>query len=117
MSIDETKKKSKLSMDEMVDSKDVGKTVKQDAVHKVGRSESMSLKTNYINENSTEKTATATTVKYPCKMTFYMTQEVYDAFNYIYARRLIEKKKIDKGALFCEAVQLLVENEEKYRKF
>lgn len=111
MSVEEVKKKAKLSVDQMYDNQDVGKTVKQDTVHKVGNSENISLKTNYKNENNVEKSATVTTVKYPCKMTFYMTQEVYDAFNYIYAKRLIEKKKIDKGALFCEMVQSFIENE------
>jgi hypothetical protein len=108
MSIDDIKKKSKLSLDEMLDNQSVGKTVKQDTVQQNSNNKSLLVKTDYRSDNSTEKSKT---IKYPCKMTFYMTQEIYDAFNHIYAQRLIEKKKVDKGALFCEMVQSFIENE------
>lgn len=105
MSLDDLKKKAKLSLDDMLDNKDVGKTVNV-AVHTVNKSE-LELKKDYKNENNAEKSHA---VKHPCKMTFYMTQEIFDAFNYIYARRLIKKKKVDKGSLFCEIVQFFIEN-------
>lgn len=48
---------------------------------------------------------------HPKKMTMYLTEELYKAFNDIYAQRMIEGRKTEKSELICEAVRLLVERE------
>ena len=106
MSLEKLKKKAKLSLDDMIDNKDVGKTVKNTVQQHSSYKNSL-VKTDYRSDNNAEKSKT---IKYPYKMTFYMTKEIYDAFNHIYAQRLIEKRKVDKGALFCEVIQFFVEN-------
>jgi len=51
--------------------------------------------------------------RYDRKVTWYLTEELYKAFNDIYARRMIEGRKTEKAALICEAIQLLVREEYK----
>ena len=48
---------------------------------------------------------------YGRKVTLYMTEDMYKAFNDIYAQRMIEGRKTEKSALICEAVELLKRNE------
>lgn len=45
------------------------------------------------------------------KVTLYLTPELHKAFNDIYAQRILQGRKTDKGALICEAVELLRKNE------
>lgn len=48
---------------------------------------------------------------YGRKMTLYLTEEMYKAFNDIYANRMLEGRKTEKSALICEAVELLRKHE------
>lgn len=117
MSIDELKegmKKSKLSLDEMLDNKNVGKTAKWQSDQQIEKpsikdGDKKRFRTDYRSLNKPDNQAGS---KYTKKMTFWMTEEVYDAFNELHAKRVIAKKKVDKGALFCEIVQWFIENEE-----
>lgn len=111
MSIDDIMKKSKLSLDQMHDTKDVGKTAsqhvdQQDKKTTIRELENRKFKTDYRTSNHSDKQSES---KYTKKMTFWMTEEVYDAFNEIHAKRTIAKKRVDKGALFCEMVQFFAE--------
>jgi hypothetical protein len=45
------------------------------------------------------------------KVTLYLTEEMYIAFNEIYARRILEGRKTDKSGLINEAVALLLKSE------
>lgn len=110
MSIDDLKKKSKLSLDEMHDTKDVGKLEIQKSDQQISKSnerkdENKKLKIDYRSKKQEDKQFTK-------KMTFWMTEEIYDVFNEIYHKRMLAKKKVDKASLICEAIQLLNENEE-----
>ena len=62
---------------------------------------------SYFNNQMIEKNKTA----YCRKMTLYLTEEMYKAFNDIYAKRMLEGKKTEKSALICEAVELLRKHE------
>lgn len=46
------------------------------------------------------------------KMTFNLTQEIYKAFNDLYANRMHQGKKTEKSELICEAIQWLIKMEE-----
>jgi hypothetical protein len=45
------------------------------------------------------------------KTTVYMTEEEETLLNELFIKRLREKKKTDKSALFCEGIKLLFEAE------
>jgi len=49
--------------------------------------------------------------QYNRKVTLYLTEEMYKAFNDIYAQRILQGRKTDKTVLICEAIQLLHEQE------
>ena len=89
--IDEIKKKAKLSMDEMYSS-----TSESKSVH---------------NAVSTAKQPE----KEMCnkKMTLYLSERLFKAFNNIYAKRMLEDRKTDKSELICEAIELLIQKENK----
>lgn len=91
--IDDLKKKTKISMDEMysctAESKSVS-TTSNTAVHTVIQQKEES---------------------YSKKVTLYLKPRLYKAFNDIYAKRMIEDRKTDKSALICEAIELLIEKE------
>lgn len=48
------------------------------------------------------------------KMTFNLTEDVYKAFNDLYAKRMLQGRKTEKSAMICEAIQWLIkiENEQ-----
>ncbi len=45
------------------------------------------------------------------KTTVYMTEEEETLLNELFIKRLRERKKTDKSALFCEGIKLLFEKE------
>lgn len=45
------------------------------------------------------------------KTTVYMTEEEETLLNELFIKRLREKRKTDKSALFCEGIKLLFEKE------
>jgi len=45
------------------------------------------------------------------KTTVYMTEEEETFLNELFIKRLRERKKTDKSALFCEGIKLLFEKE------
>ena len=47
-----------------------------------------------------------------CKMTFNLTEDIYKAFNDLYAKRMLQGRKTEKSELICEAVQWLIKMEE-----
>jgi hypothetical protein len=62
---------------------------------------------SFFNNQMIEKNKTV----YGRKMTLYLTEEMYKAFNDIYAKRMLEGRKTEKSALICEAVELLRKHE------
>lgn len=51
------------------------------------------------------------TIPKKAKTTVYMTEEEETKLNELFIKRLREKRKTDKSALFCEGIQLLFEKE------
>jgi hypothetical protein len=47
-----------------------------------------------------------------CKMTFNLTEDIYKAFNDLYAKRMLQGRKTEKSELICEAIQWLIKMEE-----
>lgn len=47
-----------------------------------------------------------------CKMTFNLTEDIYKAFNDLYAKRMLKGRKTEKSELICEAIQWLIKMEE-----
>jgi hypothetical protein len=47
-----------------------------------------------------------------CKMTFNLSEELYKAFNDLYAMRILQGKKTEKSEMLCEAIKLLLKAEE-----
>lgn len=45
------------------------------------------------------------------KMTFNLSEDIYKAFNHLYAQRMIEGRKTEKSELICEAITWLIEME------
>lgn len=45
------------------------------------------------------------------KVTYYLTEEMYKAFNDVYAKRMLEGRTTDKSTLISEAVELLYRGE------
>ena len=46
-----------------------------------------------------------------CKMTFNLTEDIYKAFNDLYAQRMLKGRKTEKSELICEAIQWLIKME------
>lgn len=46
------------------------------------------------------------------KMTFMLTEDIYKAFNDLYAHRMLQGRKTDKSDMICEAIQWLIKMEE-----
>lgn len=46
------------------------------------------------------------------KMTFMLTEDIYKAFNDLYARRMLQGRKTEKSDLICEAVEWLIKMED-----
>ena len=46
------------------------------------------------------------------KMTFNLTEDIYKAFNDLYANRMIQGRKTEKSEMICEAIQWLIKMED-----
>lgn len=46
------------------------------------------------------------------KMTFNLTEDIYKAFNDLYANRMLQGRKTEKSDMICEAIQWLIKMEE-----
>ncbi|WP_042279758.1 hypothetical protein [Candidatus Protochlamydia sp. R18] len=58
-------------------------------------------------------TAKQQTQKSPTyKMTFNLTEDIYKAFNDLYATRMLKGRKTEKSEMICEAIQWLIKMEE-----
>jgi hypothetical protein len=49
------------------------------------------------------------------KMTFNLSEDIYKAFNDLYANRMIEGRKTEKSELICEAIQWLIKMEQQQK--
>lgn len=47
-----------------------------------------------------------------CKMTFTLTEDIYTAFNDLYANRMLQGRKTEKSDMICEAIQWLIKMED-----
>ena len=50
------------------------------------------------------------------KMTFNLTEDIYKAFNDLYANRMIQGRKTEKSEMICEAIQWLIKMEDEQTK-
>ena len=46
------------------------------------------------------------------KMTFNLNEDIYKAFNDLYANRMLQGRKTEKSEMICEAIQWLIKMEE-----
>lgn len=46
-----------------------------------------------------------------CKMTFNLREDIYKAFNDLYAHRILQGRTTEKSEMICEAIQLLIDME------
>lgn len=126
--IDSIKRKTKLALDEMHDNQNVNPE-KQIAgnpeIQKTTQPENQQKNKpfqlenqNFLEKNETtnqsavfpfQKQQTQKTPTY--KMTFNLTEEMYKAFNALYANRIIQGRKTDKSDLISEAIQWLIKME------
>lgn len=134
--IEDLKKKSKTQLDEMYDIKPNGKP----STHLPNKTEkhlsskldnhpntrlsifpSNQENTHPANQlpNKPKKKLSSKTVDQsneklrPCKMTFNLSEELYKAFNDLYAIRILQGKKTEKSKMLCEAIKLLLKAEVK----
>lgn len=135
--IDNIKKKSKISLEEMFDNQQVVKTEIQENgnpeirenvktelskngnpdVREYGNTEKQEYrkKIDKMERNETYHFPSLkngkTKEKMDCKLTFNVNEDTFKAFNEVYAKRILEGKKTDKSVLICEAIKLLFERE------
>lgn len=65
-----------------------------------------------IRQNSIFPTSKQQTQKVPTyKMTFNLTEDIYKAFNDLYANRMLKGCKTEKSEMICEAIQWLIKME------
>lgn len=86
-------------------------TVKQQNVQDYSKTVVQSGVNDFDNQIQENKTS------YNRKMTLYLTEEMYKAFNDIYARRIIDGRKTQKSELICEAIALLCKEDVKFNNF
>jgi hypothetical protein len=127
MSVNEVKEKSgiedmkekirkKLTLDDMGPVHTAVHTAIQPAVnsdlqHQI--KENITHPANHTAVHPTVNTAINNKPQYNRKVTLYLTEEMYKAFNDIYAQRMLDNRKTDKSVLICEAIKLLYEKETK----
>jgi len=144
--INELKRKTKMSLDELYEGKTVGKTVKQkesnperkeetqpDSQNKISQSsQEISHPTNQLDrqmENNLDvrqESHSAPSVYLNAKpqmqkmqtykMTFNLTEDVYKAFNDLYAQRMLQGRKTDKSDMICEAIHWLIQMDNEQRQ-
>lgn len=69
-----------------------------------------------IRQNSIFPTSKQQTQKIPTyKMTFNLTEDIYKAFNDLYANRMLQGRKTEKSEMICEAIQWLIKMEDEQR--
>ena len=126
--INEIKKKAKLSIEEMYDNQAVGKLDNQKE-NNPDNQETNHPDGKQINHTTNKQdvgvvvksaaifaTAKQQTKKIPVyKMTFNLTEDVYKAFNDLYANRMLQGRKTEKSEMICEAIQWLVKMEEEQK--
>lgn len=70
-----------------------------------------------IRQNSIFPTSKQQTQKIPTyKMTFNLTEDIYKAFNDLYANRMLQGRKTEKSEMICEAIQWLIKMEDEQRE-
>ncbi|CDZ81847.1 hypothetical protein BN1013_02383 [Candidatus Rubidus massiliensis] len=70
-----------------------------------------------IRQNSMFPTSKQQTQKIPTyKMTFNLTEDIYKAFNDLYANRMLQGRKTEKSEMICEAIQWLIKMEDEQRE-
>lgn len=109
MSIDELKKRAKLSLDEMVDNQSVGNPEIRTDVRKNEKVEDK--KKNIKEYNFPSHTDGMTKRNMNFKMTFNVNEDTFLAFNEIYAKRMLEGNKTEKSVMICEAIKMYYEYE------
>ena len=66
-----------------------------------------------IRQSSPFPTSKQQTQKIPTyKMTFNLTEDIYKAFNDLYANRMLQGRKTEKSEMICEAIQWLIKMED-----
>jgi len=70
-----------------------------------------------IRQNSIFPTSKQQSQKIPTyKMTFNLTEDIYKAFNDLYANRMLQGRKTEKSEMICEAIQWLIKMEDEQRE-
>lgn len=70
-----------------------------------------------IRQNSIFPASKQQTQKIPTyKMTFNLTEDIYKAFNDLYANRMLQGRKTEKSEMICEAIQWLIKMEDEQRE-
>lgn len=116
--IDEmTKKiKKKLTLDDMGSVQTTVNTAVQQTVNPNLQQTQENNSHSTINQTTLQQTVNTVAnnkPQYNRKVTLYLTEEMYKAFNDIYAQRMLDNRKTDKAVLICEAIKLLCEKETK----
>lgn len=114
MAIEDLKKKTKLSLDEMHDNQVVGNPEIRTEV----REDVKTVEKNEENKNYHFPSYSDGKIKekMDCKLTFNVNVDTFKAFNEIYAERMLYDEKTEKSVLICEAIRLLYEREKEKRK-
>lgn len=74
------------------------------------------LEKQHPNIQETQKTRNPPSPKNTSyKMTFQLTENIYKAFNDLYAKRMLEGRKTEKSELICEAIVCLLKMEEQHK--
>jgi hypothetical protein len=77
-------------------------------IHINGKPDFQPMKTSMFSSSSKQQIQKAPTYK----MTFNLTEEIYKAFNDLYANRMLRGRKTEKSEMICEAIQWLIKMEE-----
>ena len=133
--ISEVKKKTKIAIDEMYDNQLVGKLDIQKEGKQESQESSQHEKQPYLQQNtntpSQEKfeptsieelkqvlsfpTIKQQSQKTPTfKMTFNLPEDIYKAFNDLYANRMLQGRKTEKSEMICEAIHWLIKKEQEF---
>jgi hypothetical protein len=83
-------------------------TVKQEENNSVKGEHSEDLKNQSTGKSTLPENRN--TIK-KVKVTVYITEEAWEDFNTIYGKRILDKRKTDKGDLMTEAIELLKQKE------
>ncbi|NNM43452.1 MAG: hypothetical protein HKM07_03835 [Chlamydiae bacterium] len=125
--IEEMKKRTKLSMEEMYDNPiaekvEIQKNVSQERQKPIKTLNQESVKETIQKLAHPEIQQPKQTDVFPVKqvqpqkaptykMTFMLTEDIYKAFNDLYAKRMLQGRKTEKSDLICEAIEWLIKME------